>query len=79
CVTGLNLRHIREWFQQSSDTISCYFQKILVILLTQPLYSRYNSPTRESIFPKIRNNPKFWLFFKNTIRAIDGSHIHAAP
>ncbi|KIK91055.1 hypothetical protein PAXRUDRAFT_150399 [Paxillus rubicundulus Ve08.2h10] len=50
CVTDLTLKHIGEQFQQSSDTISLYFQKILVILLTQLLYSRYvQLPTREYI------------------------------
>ncbi|KAF8834554.1 hypothetical protein BDN67DRAFT_876599, partial [Paxillus ammoniavirescens] len=41
CVTGLTLRNVGEQFQRSSDTISHYFQKILVILSTQLLYSRY--------------------------------------
>ncbi|KIK93488.1 hypothetical protein PAXRUDRAFT_144984, partial [Paxillus rubicundulus Ve08.2h10] len=88
-VTGLTLRHVGERFQQSNYSYivqsdfcvyTSYFQKILVILLTQLLYSRYiQLPTREFVSQKIRNNPKFWLFFKDAIGAIDGSHIHAAP
>jgi hypothetical protein len=32
-----------------------------------------------SIPQKICKNPKFWLFFKDAISALDGSHIHATP
>jgi hypothetical protein len=37
-------------------------------------------PNNASLVPiKIRNNPKFWPYFKDAIGAVDGSHIHAAP
>ncbi|KIJ09243.1 hypothetical protein PAXINDRAFT_40755, partial [Paxillus involutus ATCC 200175] len=79
-VTGLTIRHVGEHFQRSNDTISLYFQKMLVILSSQPLYTRYMQlPTGEFVSPKISNNPKFWPYFKNAIGAIDGSHIYVAP
>jgi hypothetical protein len=54
---------------------------MLMIFSSPPFYSKYvhlptaNDPTP----PQIRNNPKFWPFFRNAIGAIDGSHIHTAP
>ena len=54
---------------------------MLMIFSSPPFYSKYvhlptaNDPTP----PQIRNNPKFWPFFRNAIGAIDGSHIHSAP
>ncbi|KIJ63750.1 hypothetical protein HYDPIDRAFT_54704, partial [Hydnomerulius pinastri MD-312] len=80
CVTGLSFRHVGERFQRSNDTISRYFHKMLVIFSTQPFYTTYvQSPTSEHVSRKIRNNPKFWPFFKDAIGAIDGSHIHISP
>ena len=29
--------------------------------------------------PKIRNNTKFWPFFRGCLGALDGSHIHSSP
>lgn len=29
--------------------------------------------------PEIRNNSKFWPFFKDVLGAVDGSHIHCSP
>ncbi|KIK78135.1 hypothetical protein PAXRUDRAFT_121120, partial [Paxillus rubicundulus Ve08.2h10] len=79
-MTGLTIRHVGEHFQQLNNTISGYFQKILVTLSSQEMYSRYvQLPTREFVSSKIRDEPKFWLYFKNTIRAINGSHIHSVP
>ncbi|KIM59698.1 hypothetical protein SCLCIDRAFT_47379, partial [Scleroderma citrinum Foug A] len=79
-VTGLSIRHIGEHFQRSNETISRYFQKMLVIFSSPPFYTTYiQLPTGESVPPKIRHNSKFWPFFQNAIGAIDGSHIHAAP
>lgn len=33
----------------------------------------------DPISDKIRSNPKFWPFFKDTLGALDGSHIHSSP
>jgi hypothetical protein len=50
---------------------------MLFIFSSPPFYSKYvqlavaNDPASS----KIRNNPKFWPFFKDALGAIDGSHI----
>jgi hypothetical protein len=36
---------------------------------------RYNDP----VSSQIRNNTKFWPYFKNALGALDGSHIHCFP
>ncbi|KIN99451.1 hypothetical protein M404DRAFT_103300, partial [Pisolithus tinctorius Marx 270] len=78
-VTGLTIRHVGEHFQQSNETISQYFHKILFILLLSPFYSTYVKMSgADDIQPKIRGDKRFWLYFKDVIGVLDGSHIHAA-
>jgi hypothetical protein len=37
-------------------------------------------PTADTpVPPEIRNNPKYWPYFKDALGALDGSHIHSAP
>jgi hypothetical protein len=52
---------------------------MLNIFTSDPLYSKYVQFPDGSVPSKIKNNPKFWPFFKDTIGAIDGSHIHVTP
>ena len=35
-VTGLTIQHVEEHFQQSNETISCYFHHILSIMSSHP-------------------------------------------
>ena len=58
-----------------------YFRKILIILSSPPFYNKYvRLPcASDPCPPEIRHNPKFWPFFKDTLGAIDGSHIHCSP
>lgn len=58
-----------------------YFRKMLGIFSSPPFYTTHvHLPTADSpISMKIRNNPKFWPFFKDALGALDGSHIHSAP
>lgn len=60
---------------------SRYFRKILFIFASPPFYTTYvRSPNdTDDVSSNIRNNPKFWPYFKDAIGAIDGSHIHARP
>lgn len=47
-----------------------------------PFYTKYvHQPTaHDPPPPYIRDNGKFWPFFKGAVGAIDGSHIHlSAP
>jgi hypothetical protein len=54
---------------------------MLFIFSSNPFYTKYvHLPQAgDSIPPEIRQNPKFWPYFKDAIGALDGSHIHSAP
>jgi len=54
---------------------------MLFIFSSYPFYSKYVClPTADdSVPPEIRQNSKFWPYFKDAIGALDGSHIHSAP
>ena len=52
---------------------------MLVAFSSPPFYSKYVCLPDDSVPERIRQNPKFWPFFKDTVGAIDGSHIHVSP
>ena len=58
-----------------------YFQQILFAFSSAPFYTKFvHLPTSNDVPPpEIRQSPKLWPFFKDVIRALDGSHIHCAP
>ena len=58
-----------------------YFHKMLLILSSPPFYTKYIClPTTDDPVPsEIYNDPKLWLYFKDALDALDGSHIHSAP
>lgn len=58
-----------------------YFRKMLYAFSSAPLYTMYVIlPTAStSISSRIRNNKKFWPYFKDVLGALDGSHIHSSP
>ncbi|KIO08077.1 hypothetical protein M404DRAFT_99489, partial [Pisolithus tinctorius Marx 270] len=82
-VTGLPIRHVGECFQRSNDTISRYFRKMVTIFASEPFYSKHVSPpfasSTTTVHPKIMWSHRFWLYFKDAIGAIDGSHIPTSP
>ena len=50
------------------------------IFSSPPFYTTYvQFPTGNSTPVKIQQNPKFFLYFRDTIGAIDGSHISITP
>jgi len=52
---------------------------MLITFSSAPFYSTYVlSPSGDVISPKIRDNPKYWPYFKDAIGTIDGSHIVVA-
>jgi DDE superfamily endonuclease len=61
--------------------VSSYFRKLLTIFSSRPFYSTFvRLPTaHDPVPPQIRNNPKFWPFFKNCLGALDGTHIRCSP
>ena len=73
---GIGNRMIQERFQHSGETVSRHFHKVLIACLK--LSFKYIKPqdTRVcTIHAKIRNDRRYWPFFKNVIGAIDGAHI----
>ena len=54
---------------------------MLFIFLSSPFYTKYVclSTADDAVSPKIRQNPKFWPYFKDVLGALDGSHIHSSP
>jgi len=53
---------------------------MLFILSSPPFYTQYvHLPDRNKTHARIRENPRFWPFFKDAIGTLDGSHIQAAP
>jgi len=65
-----------------ADLVCCrYFLKMLFFFSSAPFYNDYvklphaNAP----IPPEIRNNSKFYPFFKDALGAIDGTHINCCP
>ena len=54
---------------------------MLYIFSSPPFYTCYvHLPTADDLVPsKIRNNSKFWPFFRDTLGAMDSSHIHSTP
>ena len=57
-----------------------YFCKMVEIFSSRPFYTTYVKPPGvDNLSPKIRSNKKFWPYFKDTIGAIDGSHLPIVP
>jgi hypothetical protein len=58
-----------------------YFWKMLYIFSSHPFYTKHVSlpGTDDPVSSQIYDNPKFWSFYKDTLGALDGSHIHSAP
>ncbi|KIM51183.1 hypothetical protein SCLCIDRAFT_91358, partial [Scleroderma citrinum Foug A] len=81
-VMGLSIRHLGECFQHSNSTISNrYFKKMLVIFSSPSIYTKYVQlpHANELVHPSIRDNPKYYPFFKDAIGAIDRTHIACTP
>jgi hypothetical protein len=54
---------------------------MLYIFASPPFYTTHVCPPEDGdgIPDKIRNDSKFWPYFRDTVGAIDGSHVHAYP
>jgi hypothetical protein len=54
---------------------------MLCIFSSYPFYTQYVLlPTADDLIPpEIHENPKFSPYFKDTLGALDGSHIHCSP
>ncbi|KZT50631.1 hypothetical protein CALCODRAFT_418984, partial [Calocera cornea HHB12733] len=76
---GESNRGLQELFQRSGDTVSHVFHRILRILTSPNIYTRYVRLPDTSTPPEISESPKLYPFFKDCLAAIDGSHIAAKP
>jgi DDE superfamily endonuclease len=58
-----------------------YFRRMLIFFSLAPFYNNYvKLPSADApIPPEILNNTKFYPFFKDTLGAIDGTHINCCP
>ena len=70
-----------ELFAYSHLFCCRYFKEMLAIFSSPPFYNKYvqmpnvNNP----IPPEIRDNPKRFPFFRDTVGALDGTHINCSP
>jgi len=62
------------------DHFNRHFCKMTRIFSSWPFYTTFvKPPGADNLSSKICSNAKFWPYFKDTIGAIDGSHLSIAP
>ncbi|KAK3205167.1 hypothetical protein Dsin_019213 [Dipteronia sinensis] len=75
---GVVMLVVAERFQRSKDTVYRQFKRVLKGLCgLAPNIIREQTRGQQPPPPEIRNNPKFYLYFKKCIGAIDGTHVSA--
>ncbi|KAL4288076.1 hypothetical protein AHAS_Ahas19G0250000 [Arachis hypogaea] len=63
-------------FQHSGETVNRHFHEVLVACLILSIkYIKPSDPKFQNVHSKIKNDQRYWPFFKNAIGAIDGTHI----
>jgi len=73
---GVGNRMIQERFQHSGETVSRYFHRVLHVVLKLSIkYIKPEDPMFRDCHSKIKNDQRYWPFFKNAIGAIDGTHV----
>jgi hypothetical protein len=73
---GVGNRMIQERFQHSGETVSRYFHRVLLACLKLSFkYIKPEDPMFRDCHVKIKNDQRYWPFFKNAIGAIDGTHV----
>ncbi|EIM83129.1 uncharacterized protein STEHIDRAFT_44293, partial [Stereum hirsutum FP-91666 SS1] len=76
-VTGMSFRHVCQRFQHSLDTISKIFYTVLNSLVAKNFYWQYVFLPPDETPSAIRDDPKFYPFFKDVCAAVDGSQYGA--
>ncbi|KAM3266436.1 putative nuclease HARBI1 [Capsicum annuum] len=73
---GVGNRMIQERFQHSGETVSRHFHHVLYgcSKLTRDIIKPKDS-TFYDIHPKLKEDKRYWPYFKNCIGAIDGTHV----
>jgi len=73
---GVGNRMIQERFQHSGETVSRHFCRVLHACLKLSFkYIKPEDPMFRDCHAKIKNDQRYWPFFKNAIGAIDGTHV----
>lgn len=73
---GVGNRMIQERFQHSGETVSRHFHRVLHACLKLSFkYIKPEDPMFCECHAKIKNDQRYWPFFKNAIGAIDGTHV----
>ncbi|XP_024641527.2 uncharacterized protein [Medicago truncatula] len=73
---GVGNRMIQERFQHSGETVSRHFYRVLHACLKLSFkYIKPEDPMFRECHAKIKNDQRYWPFFKNVIGAIDGTHV----
>ena len=77
-IIGHNVRFrvIQSRYYRSTETVHRYFRVVLRAILK--LYRLVIRLPDESTPSEIRNNPRFYPYFKDCIGALDGTHIRAS-
>ncbi|KAK5836916.1 hypothetical protein PVK06_012721 [Gossypium arboreum] len=77
-IIGHNVRFrvIGSRYYRSIGTIHHYFRVVLIAILK--LYKLVIRLPDESTPSEIRNNPRFYPYFKDCIEALDGTHVRAS-
>ncbi|XP_020254016.1 uncharacterized protein LOC109831086 [Asparagus officinalis] len=68
-------RMMRTQFIRSGETVSRYFNRVLQAISC--IQGRYMKQAPNEVPQEIQNNPSFYLFFKDCICMIDGTHVDA--
>ncbi|KAJ7652319.1 hypothetical protein B0H17DRAFT_887275, partial [Mycena rosella] len=74
--TGCSTRMCQERFHRSVDTINKSIYSILLMLVGSFYQKHVHLPLDETPI-EIRENPKFYPYFRNCCGAIDGLYFHA--
>ena len=67
---------MQERFQHSGETISRHFTRVLMVVsrmaigIINPIDKEFRDVLR-----KIRDDERYWPYFKDCIRVIDGTHV----
>ena len=78
-LKGWSVREIAERFQHSTSTVHNASHQVGRSLL-EVKGALYAQPSAtDDTAEQIRDNPKFWPYFKDCIGALDGTHIHCIP
>ncbi|RVX11459.1 L10-interacting MYB domain-containing protein [Vitis vinifera] len=73
---GLSNRMIQERFQHSGESVSRWFEIVLdVVCLMAIDIIKPSDPQFKEVPDKIRNDDRYWPYFKNCIGVINGTHI----